>query len=103
MATKKQNTRGNTLRNWQIIAVASLAINILFVVTVIVSKSNVLDTARINNAVEIMCSSDFRDKTKERDDDRALAILDYNCAQNGAETYYEDGAKKFFESRGIEY
>ncbi|MEI6228947.1 MAG: hypothetical protein WCP11_02920 [Candidatus Saccharibacteria bacterium] len=88
----------------------SLVINyILISVIVVIIAANffhVFDYAIVNRGIDVMCSSNFRDNAYNNLKDaterkRAVASIDYFCAQNGAETYYNDGVNKYLESVGL--
>ena len=90
--------------------VASLILNILFVIGLLVSNATMnsgsLDQAQINYGLELMCSDEYRDKIKNdentTDRDVRLSLLDYTCSNNGAAPYFENGYKEYSRSLGLE-
>ena len=99
---------------WVIVGVASLALNAILVVAVlsgaILHSSGAMDYAIINKGVDTLCSDRFRNismtdrlnQNMSADEQKTrMAYLDYQCARNGAETYYEQSFKDYTQSLGI--
>lgn len=112
---KKQKTKQSKIpRNYLVIGIASIALNILTIVMIgvayYVNQSGLLDYAVINTGLERMCSDDFRaflvesqkgNNASENDNKRILATVDYPCSKNGAENFYSKGFNDYTKSLGI--
>ena len=105
MTKKFINSRLHT-----VVMALSLTLNVLFVtgylVVSYVQSSGELDTAQINAALTIMCSDEYREKhasitPKDDQGKKQIALLDYNCANNGAGTYYEKGYNEYIGTLGL--
>ena len=106
--SKPTNKKEIKLSKKDLIIKVSLIFNFLTITAIVaISVANafhVFDYAIVNKGVNTMCSSNFRDNAYSNLEDvterkRAIAsVIDYPCAQNGADTYYRDGVDKYLES-----
>lgn len=93
------------------VTITSLLLNLLFagwiLLANIVVNNGELDTAIIQSSINKMCSDEYRYKYEGsimRDSDmgkKQLALLDYNCAKNGAGPYYEKGYNEYIRTLGL--
>jgi hypothetical protein len=115
----KKTTRTSKIKSipssFLILGIASLMLNAVVLLSMIggyvVDKSGQLDTAFINNAIERMCSDQFRQTVNnsskssgDSDNDRKLrlALVDYECSKNGADTFYTKGYDDYVRSLGLQ-
>lgn len=88
--------------------VASLILNILLVIGIVVTyfAEKSLEGATMNYAIEVMCSDEYRQKYESQitNDDigkKRLALVDYLCAKNGAQPYFEKGYNDYIRTLGL--
>jgi hypothetical protein len=108
---KKQNTNNKTTQPWMIIAIISLAVNVLILIAgigIYISLSNrVFDGMIVNNGMNKMCSSKFREESitgtgvSEKQKRLFQARLDFSCGNNDSQKYYEQGYNNYIQSLGL--
>lgn len=112
--TKKKSLFKNTPLSLLAVGFASLALNVLFIGTIIVGNvlesNGSLDYATAYSGIDRMCSEQFREKVQKDSDEQGetanekglrLALVDFPCSNNGAKQYYQDGYKAYARSLGL--
>jgi len=109
---KSTNKKETKLSSKNIFIKLSLVFNcVILLVIALITLGNifhVFDYAIVNKGIDIICDdSNFKNNAFSHIEDaterqRAIATtIDYNCSQNGAETYYADGLDRYLESLGL--
>lgn len=96
------------------VTILSVAINIVAIAVLVTGsvfeKAGTFDYATANSGINVMCSEQFRQKVEQDSKARgetgdqvkaAVALVDYPCSNNGADTFYQEGYTKYLESLGV--
>jgi hypothetical protein len=91
--------------------VASLVVNIVVIViiasSIVIWRSGMMNFAIANAGMDAYCNSQiFRDNVAGSSKDsteskRRVALIDFSCARNGADTYFVEGFNNYLKSLGI--